>query len=416
MQTPEWLLQNELRVLLLILSLGCLVQIFVTLFTNGGGDLQYAYVPTVMSILHGQNPYLSGQPWNTGYPPFFFLLLGGVALLGSLGGSMTLATVSWSLRIGLVIGHVVLGGLAYLTLRRMKIDILDRLAVPALIVLLPSFYQMGEVWFHADVFGLVLLVGAVYLLCTERWITGSLLLSLSAAFKIHPILALPLVAIWLFRKGRLSLTILGALFLPFLSLTVVPLQNLPGYYGSFVQQNISVRPSWSFSPFILAYKVLPSLSNIEFSTMLVNQIWILLTIALFSFVLGFAWRNPNSLQAADIVCLGVAVWLIPLRQLFHYYAFWAIIPFMLRGNLKQMTLALLPFEAACDLAAYAWTVRPDWVLSQQSAGLLLSMLDMILLVASIAACVFLVLRTSILEQRIIETPIDRLEVLAPVPS
>src|SRR5438309_1239106 len=304
LQTPQWLLRNERGILLLILSLGCLVQIIVTLFTNGGGDLQYAYVPTVMSILHGQNPYLSGQPWNTGYPPFFFLFLAGLALLGSLGGSMTLATVSWSLRIGLVIGHVALGGLAYLTLRRMKIDILARLAVPALIVLLPSFYQMGEVWFHADVFGLVLLVGAVYLLCAERWITGSLLLSLSAAFKIHPILALPLVAIWLF----------------------------------------------------------------------------------------------------------------PLRQLFHYYAFWAIIPFMLRGNLKQMTLALLPFEAACDLAAYAWTVRPDWVLSQQSTGLLLSMLDMILLVASIAACAFLVLRTSILEQRIIEAPIDRLEVLAPVPS
>src|SRR5207245_10101509 len=89
---------------------------------------------------------------------------------------------------------------------------------------------------------------------------------------------------------------------------------------------------------------------------------------------------------------------------------------MLRGNLKQMTLALLPFEAACDLAAYSWTVRPDLVLSQQSTGLLLSLLDMILLVSSIAVCVFLVLRTSILEQRIIEAPIDKLEVLAPVPS
>src|SRR5207245_10371672 len=109
---------------------------------------------------------------------------------GSVVWSMIYAIVSLSLRIGLVIGLLVLGVLAYLTLRRMKIDILGRLAVPALIVLLPSFYQMGEVWFHADVFGLVLLVGAVYLLCAERWITGSLLLSLSAAFKIHPILAL----------------------------------------------------------------------------------------------------------------------------------------------------------------------------------------------------------------------------------
>jgi len=395
---------------------GCLVQFIVTLFTNGGGDLKDAYVPTVSSILHGHNPYLSGQPWNTGYPPFFFLLLAGVAVFGSLGGLVSPATVSWSLRIGLVIGHVALGGLAYLALRRVKIDILPRLAVPALIVLLPSFYQMGEVWFHGDIFGLVLLAGAVYLLYEEHWIVGSILLSLSAAFKIHPILALPLVAIWLFRKERLSLTILGALFLPFVSLTVVPLQNVPGYYGSFVQQNISVRPSWSFSPFILAYKVLPSLYGLEFSTRLVNQIWILATIGLFAFVLGFAWRNPNNLQAADIVCLGVAVWLIPLRQLFHYYAFWAIIPFMLRGNLKQAVLALLPFEAACDLAAYAWTVRPDWVLSQQSAGLLLSVVDMTLLVASIAISAFLVLRTSILEQRTSEVPIDRLEVLAPVAS
>src|SRR5437879_12700562 len=109
LQAPQCLLRNERGILLLILSLGCLVQIIVTLFTNGGGDLQYAYVPTVMSILHGQNPYLSGQSWNTGYPPFFFLLLGGVALLGSLGGSLILAMVFLCLRIGLVIGHVVLG-------------------------------------------------------------------------------------------------------------------------------------------------------------------------------------------------------------------------------------------------------------------------------------------------------------------
>src|SRR3989442_3483852 len=83
-QTPQWLLQNERRVLLLILSFGCLVQIIVTLITNGGGDLQYAYVPTVMSILHGQNTYLSWQTWHTGYPTLFFLPLGSVSLLGSL--------------------------------------------------------------------------------------------------------------------------------------------------------------------------------------------------------------------------------------------------------------------------------------------------------------------------------------------
>jgi hypothetical protein len=89
---------------------------------------------------------------------------------------------------------------------------------------------------------------------------------------------------------------------------------------------------------------------------------------------------------------------------------------MLRGNLKQAVLALLPFEAACDVAAYAWTVRPDWVLTQQSTGLLLSFADMVLLVASIAISAFLVLRSSILEQRTSEPPIDRLEVLARVPS
>jgi hypothetical protein len=400
----------------LILSVGCLVQVTVTLFTNGGGDLQYAYVPTISSILHGQNPYLSSQPWNTGYPPFFFLLLAGIAFLGSIGGPLTIAVISGSLRTGLVIGHVTLGGLAYLTLRKMKSDLVVRLAVPALISFLPSFYQMGEVWFHADVFGLVLLTAAVYMLYQEHWLTGSILLSLSTAFKIHPILTLPLVAIWLFRKGKLSLAIFSALFLPFLALTVVPLPSLPGYYGTFIEQNITVRPSWSFSPFIIAYKVFPSLFKIEFSTMLVDQIWILATLALFSFVAGFAWRNPNSLRAADIVCLGVATWLIPLRQLFHYYAFWAIIPFMLRGNLKQTILALLPFEAACDLAAYAWTVQPDWVLTQQSIGVLLSAFDMVLLVASITTCAFLVLRTGIREERIREVPLDQLEVLAPVSS
>jgi hypothetical protein len=400
----------------LILSVGCLVQFTVTLFTNGGGDLQYAYVPTISSILHGQNPYLSNQPWNTGYPPFFFLLLAGIAFLGSIGGPLTLAVISGSLRTGLVIGHVTLGGLAYLTLRKMKSDLVVRLAVPALVSLLPSFYQMGEVWFHADVFGLVLLTGAVYMLYQEHWLTGSILLSLSTAFKIHPILTLPLVAIWLFRKRKLSLTLLSGLFLPFLALTVVPLPSLAGYYGTFVEQNITVRPSWSFSPFIIAYKVFPSLFKIEFTTMLVDQIWILATVALFSFAAGFAWRNPNSLRAADVVCLGVATWLIPLRQLFHYYAFWAIIPFMLRGNLKQTILVLLPFEAACDLAAYAWTVQPDWVLTQQSTGLLLSVFDMILLVSSITTCTFLVLRTGIHEERVREVRLDQLEVLAPVSS
>jgi hypothetical protein len=415
-QQSQWLVRNERPVLALILCVGCLVQVVVTLLTSGGGDLQYAYVPTVSSILHGQNPYLSNQPWNTGYPPFFFLVLAGIALVGSIGGSVSLAVISVSLRAGLVIGHSTLGGLAYLTLRKMKCDLVVRLGVPALVSFLPSFYQMGEVWFHADVFGLVLLTGAVYMLHQEQWITGSMLLSLSTAFKIHPILTLPLLAIWLFRKGKMTLTILSALFLPFLALTVVPLPSLPGYYGTFVQQNITVRPSWSFSPFIIAYKVFPSLFNIEFSTMLVDQIWILTTIALFSFVAGFAWRTPNSLRAVDVVCLGVATWLIPLRQLFHYYAFWAIIPFMLRGNLKQTILALLPLEAACDLAAYAWTVQPDWVLTQQSTGLLLSVFDMTLLVASITTCAYLVLRTAIREETTREIRLDQLELLAPVSS
>src|SRR2546428_9494074 len=97
LQTPQWLLRNERGILLLILSLGCLVQIIVTLFTNGGGDLQYAYVPTVMSILHGQNPYLSGEPSNIRDSPLFFLLLEGVGLLWSLGGSVTLATGIWTI-------------------------------------------------------------------------------------------------------------------------------------------------------------------------------------------------------------------------------------------------------------------------------------------------------------------------------
>src|SRR2546427_13208010 len=100
LQTPQWLLRNQRGILLLILSLGCLVQIIVTLFTNGGGDLQYAYVPTVMSILKGQDLYLSGRPWTTGYRPFFFLLMGGMAWLGCLVGSLTLATRFCAVRIG----------------------------------------------------------------------------------------------------------------------------------------------------------------------------------------------------------------------------------------------------------------------------------------------------------------------------
>jgi len=55
--------------------------------------------------------------------------------------------------------------------------------------------------------------------------------------------------------------------------------------------------------------------------------------------------------------LGLLAWLIPLRIVYTHYLVWAIIPFLMRGRLKQ-TIIITGLLQLADTLAY-WTSTPS---------------------------------------------------------
>ena len=202
---------------------------------------------------------------------------------------------------GLVVAHVLLATIAYVVLRAGKVEGPGRrLAVPGLFLFLPSFSNIGEAWFHGDVFGILLVGGSLLLFARERWAWGGLLLGLGASFKVHPFLALPLITIWFVGLRKPLLRNVMMLLGPFVVLTLLPLWVLPGYSESLIGYNTGLRPSWSFTPFIVFYTVLPNYYGVTLSTSLVNQIWVLMTALFFGAVAFATWRYGRFLSAVDV--------------------------------------------------------------------------------------------------------------------
>lgn len=390
MQASIFLQRHELPFLLAVLFSGLLYQLRVTMVTNGGTDIVVADVPKTLVFLRGENPYLRDQ-WAAPYPPFYFLVLGSLVWASSLGPDVNFQTGFWTLRLELVAAHVLLAAFAYLVLRATGVEGAARLAVPGLFLFLPAFSHIGEAWFHGDVFGVLLVGGSLLLFGRGRWVLGFVLLGLASSFKVHPFLALPLLILWSLRWKKHTFRTVMALLLPFVLLTLLPLWFLPGYSQALIGFNTSSRPSWSFTLFVLFYTLLPTY-GLTFSTLLINQVWVLVTALLFAAVAVVTWRYGLFLSAVDVVVLGIAVWLLPLRQMYPFYVLWVLVPFALRGRLRETLLVLAPYEVTSDVTSYLWGQYPGWNMSVEPLMIFFSLLSTALISISIAGCIIFVWR------------------------
>jgi hypothetical protein len=102
--------------------------------------------------------------------------------------------------------------------------------------------------------------------------------------------------------------------------------------------------------------ILPSTLQFTPTEFFTNQVWIATTATLYTVILGTVWTRARILSSTEVVVLGLVAWLIPLRIVYAHYIVWAIIPFLMRGRLKQTILMTGLLELA-DTLAY-WSSAP----------------------------------------------------------
>src|SRR5437867_310046 len=235
---------------------------------------------------------------------------------------------------------------------------LQALIPASLFLALPAISTSPLYFFHSDTFGYPVLALATLTLAIHRYLTGTILLATATIFKIHPVLALPLVMIWLIRTRGLLKT-LPSLFATTTITTlglILPLA-IPGYHQSILGFNLTNQGNGTTLTIMsLLNTILPQTLQFAPTELFTNQIWIATTATLYSIILGTVWTKARSLSLIDVVLLGLAAWLIPLKIVYTHYIVWAVIPFLMRGRLKQTILiaGLLQFA---DTLAY-WSSSP----------------------------------------------------------
>jgi len=328
--------------------------------SNGGSDLVSADIPKSLMLLSGQNPY-STQAWASPYPPLLLLTVSGVIrLVGLFAVQSSLDVISQQLRlVGLFAdGSVAL--LIYLAIRTRTGNALQALIPASPFLTIPAMSTSPLYFFHSDTFGYPILALSVLTLVRRHYFIGTTLLATATIFKIHPILALPLVTIWLIRTQglRANITsIVSATIITTLGL-VLPF-TIPGYQQSILGFNLSNAGNGATFSIIINHvnAVLPQIFQIDPSQYSYNLIWITATTALYTTILGIVWTRARSLSSIDVMLLGLLAWLIPLRIVYTHYLVWAIIPFLTRGRLKQ-TIIVAGLLQFADTLAY-WTSTPS---------------------------------------------------------
>src|SRR5438445_20452 len=217
---------------------------------------------------------------------------------------------------------------------------------------------MSLVIFHGDTFGYPSLALPALTLAQNRYFTGTALLATAIIFKVHPVLALPLVMVWLIRTQGLHKTLPSLLTTAtIISLGLILPLEIPGYQQSILGFNLTNQGNGSTPAImILLNTILPQTLQFAPTELFTNQIWIATTAALYTIILGTVWTKARSLSLIDVVLLGLVAWLIPLKIVYTHYILWAVIPFLMRGRLKQTILVagLLQFA---DTLAY-WSSSP----------------------------------------------------------
>ena len=326
--------------------------------SNGGTDLVSADIPKSLMLLNGQNPY-STQPWASPYPPLLLLTVSGVIRLSSLFASQSsLILISQQIRFISLFADAAVALIIYLTIRTRAKNPLQALIPASLFLALPAISTSPLYFFHSDTFGYPILALAAFTLAKDRYLTGTILLATATIFKIHPVLALPLVMIWLIRTQGLVKTLPSLLATTTItSLGLILPLAIPGYQQSILGFNLTNQGNGTTLTIMsMLNTILPQTLQFAPTELFTNQIWIATTATLYSIILGTVWTKARSLNVIDIVLLGLVAWLIPLKIVYSHYIVWAVIPFLMRGRLEQTILVVGLLQFA-DTLAY-WSSSP----------------------------------------------------------
>lgn len=326
--------------------------------SNGGSDLVSADIPKSLMLLNGQNPY-STQPWASPYPPLLLLSVSGIIRLTSLfSPQLSLDLISQQLRLAGLFADAGVAVIIYLAIRARANNPLHALIPASLFLTLPAISTSPLYFFHSDTFGYPILALAALTLTQGRYFIGTTILATATVFKVHPILALPLIIIWLARTRGLHKTtpsILSSAAITSLGL-VLPLV-IPGYQQSILGFNLTNQGNGTTVTIMSALStILPSTLQFTPTEFFTNQVWIATTATLYTIILGTVWTKARVLSSTDVVLLGLVAWLIPLRIVYAHYIVWAVIPFLMRGRLRQ-TFVITGLLQLADTLAY-WSSAP----------------------------------------------------------
>src|SRR3989449_7032207 len=326
--------------------------------SNGGTDLVSADIPKSLMLLNGQNPY-SSLPWASPYPPLLLLTVSGIIRLTSLFASQTsFDLISQQVRLVGLFADAAVALIIYFAIRIRTNNAFQALVPASLFLALPAISTSPLYFFHSDAFGYPILGLGVLALAQHRYFTGTTLLATATIFKIHPILALPLVMVWLARTQGLHKTlptIVTATIIATLGL-ILPLA-IPGYQQSILGFNLTNQGNGTtLNLMSLVNTILPPTLQSAPTEFFTNQVWITTTATLYTIILGTVWTKARSLNSIDVVLLGLVAWLIPLKIVYTHYIVWAIIPLLMRGRLKQ-TVIIIGLLQLADTLTY-WSSSP----------------------------------------------------------
>jgi len=121
------------------------------------------------------------------------------------------------------------------------------------------------------------------------------------------------------------------------------------------------------------------------------------TASLFVAALGIVWSRARELSPADIVAIGLLVWLIPLRQIYTHYLVWAVVPFLMRGRLRQTLIVGSLLELANTMSSWSWDLPPDpFPVLSTAYGFFAT--SLVYLCVSVTALVFIVREIGVRQQ------------------
>src|SRR5437879_10015166 len=256
--------------------------------SNGGSDLVSADIPKSLMLLNGQNPY-STQPWASPYPPLLLLTVSGIIRVTSFFASQSsLNLISQQIRLAGLFADAAVAVIIYFAIRARTNNPLHALIPASLFLTLPAISTSPLYFFHSDTFGYPILGLSALALGKNRYSIGTTLLATATIFKIHPILALPLVLVWLVRTQGLHKTLpILATTTPITLLGLILPLAIPGYQQSILGFNLTNQGNGTTLTIMnLLNTILPATLQFTPTDLFTNQVWIAATATLYTIILG----------------------------------------------------------------------------------------------------------------------------------